>query len=398
MSDAWRVVEFRGRQGLLHLEADWRRLCASMPQRTAFHTFEAHLAYVDRIMTDPSGLRCLALRDGRQVRAICLLEERTDRSLGIPLSVWGIPAPPHLPLPDAIGLGDDAGHNLLPLIVKHLKLDRSGPPLLMLGPCPDVAPLWTGLPHIDRRAYCVDAVGSMLVLDCTRSFNAVAATWSKSLRRSLRREQSRLSDLADVRFVRAPETGDLAREFEAFLNVEGSGWKGASGTRTAVRFRKNQPPFFRDLLSIQGGEDGCEIDALYADGRCVAAVLGMRTGQEYTAIKVGYDERYARIAPGRLLLARLIERCCQDPRVARLNFASDQPWERVWRPTPVPLQRVFVALAPGRGLPLIALLRLRFGLGRRFVRACRADLGRMRSRLAEQRSPELRRERRNIVA
>ena len=92
MSTGWNVVEYRGRDGLLQLEADWRRLCAAMPTRTSYHAFEAHLANVDHLMKAPDELRCLALRDRREVRAICLLEAKPDRILGPPCRYGSCPS------------------------------------------------------------------------------------------------------------------------------------------------------------------------------------------------------------------------------------------------------------------------------------------------------------------
>ena len=97
-----RVVEHRGRAGLDQLAGDWRRLSAAMATSTAFHTYETHVAYVDHLAVAPERLRYVVLADGREVRAICPLEARTDRTLGIPIPVWGAPWHPHWPLADVI--------------------------------------------------------------------------------------------------------------------------------------------------------------------------------------------------------------------------------------------------------------------------------------------------------
>ena len=107
---------------------------------------------------------------------------------------------------------------------------------------------------------------------------------SKKFRSTLRNRHRKLDSLSHVRFVTAPSDADLAAEFETFLEVEASGWKGANGTRTAIRFRRNQPAFFRSLLSLDGAEDYCEINALYAEGRCIATELCARTGEEYAGL------------------------------------------------------------------------------------------------------------------
>ena len=133
MSTGWNVVEYRGRDGLLQLEADWRRLCAAMPTRTSYHAFEAHLANVDHLMKAPDELRCLALRDRREVRAICLLEAKPDRILGPPLQVWKLPIPPLMRMRDIICPENEARGAFIPLLADHLRKRPEGCRLLDLG-------------------------------------------------------------------------------------------------------------------------------------------------------------------------------------------------------------------------------------------------------------------------
>ena len=372
-SPAWSIVEYRGRAGLLQLEDEWRRLYAAMPLRTSYHAFEAHLAYVDYLMAAPDELRCLALHDGRQTRAICPLEPRVDRTLGLPVPVWGMPAPPHLPLPDIVCPEDEARRESIPALTAWMRRDHGGRRLLILGPLPASSVLWDGLQRLDGGLSCTDTAGGMHVIDCAGSFDELFAGLSKNSRRMLKRARKKLALLEDVRFVSAPGEADLATELETFLDVEASGWKGASGTRTAISLRGNQPDFFRSLLPTRNGKDHFEIDALYAEGRCIASQLCARTGSEYAGLKIGYDEHYSRFTPGQLLCERIIERCCQDPDIRRFNFLSEAAWHLAWRPDLIELQRAYVALDPWFGRALIALLRLRFGPGRRFVRWTRNE-------------------------
>ena len=44
------------------------------------------------------------------------------------------------------------------------------------------------------------------------------------------------------------------------------------------------------------GEVRCEMHALYGDGRCLASLFCVWTGADYAAVKIAYDEHYARWA------------------------------------------------------------------------------------------------------
>ena len=86
----WEVTECRGQAGLQGLEADWRRLCAGMPERSFFIAYEACAEYFARLHRAPDQIRCLLLANGERPRAICLLEPRLERRLGLPFQVWRV--------------------------------------------------------------------------------------------------------------------------------------------------------------------------------------------------------------------------------------------------------------------------------------------------------------------
>jgi hypothetical protein len=375
VSALWRIEESRGRDGLLQLEADWRRIYAAMPVRTSHHAFEAHLAYADHVMKAPGALRCLALRDEREVRAICLLEAKSDRILGPPVRVWQLPAVPLMRMRDIICPEDDARRAFIPVLVAYLRERPEGCRLVDLGPLPERSVLWEGLARLGAGMYCTEAVEGMHVLDCTKHHEELVATRSRHFRHDLRRHRRRLDSLADVRFVTVTEAADLHAAYDTLVDLEASGWKGAA--RSSIRSTRGWPAFFRSLLSVSADGDRCEIHALYAEGRCIASQLCLRTGGEYAGLKTCYDEGYSRLAPGLLLLDYVLERCCQDPAVVRMNWLNESAWQRPWRPDSVAMQHTYVAIGRWSAVPLIALLHLRFGYVRRLARRMRSDRERL---------------------
>ena len=104
----WRIVEYLGRAGLEQLETDWKQLYAAMPARSRYHAYEAHLACLSHLCAAPALFRYLALTDGKNVRAICPLEARRERILGIPASSWALPWHSHWQVTDVIAPEDEA--------------------------------------------------------------------------------------------------------------------------------------------------------------------------------------------------------------------------------------------------------------------------------------------------
>ncbi|MEZ5125242.1 MAG: GNAT family N-acetyltransferase [Thermoleophilia bacterium] len=367
----WRIVEHRGREGLHELRSEWEQVYAEMPRRTPFHAWSAHVAYANHLATNPDQLRYLALRDERRTRLICPLEPRDDTSLDTPLAVWGIPWHPHWPIADVICPDDEARRAFVPLLAAHLRDHNEGRGLAVLGPLPEDSPLWDGLAHVKLCEKSTHQTMDAFVFDCTRPYDELLGRASSHFRKELRRSARRLAASSDVTYVQAGEGEEFDVLFEAFLAVESSGWKGANGTGSAIRLHEKLTAFYRDLARGMQASHGCEVSALYADGRCIAAEFSLRSGDEYATLKSGYDESYRTLGPGHLLCARTLERCCADPSITRYNQLTDAAWLHVWRPDEDALQQAHVSISPAKGHMLIALLKLRYGPGRRLVRWAR---------------------------
>jgi hypothetical protein len=383
LPDGWSIVEHRGREAFEQLAADWDRLCDAMPQRTAYQACAAQRAYAELLMDEPDRWRCLVLRDAHAVRAICPLEARTDDVLGPGLAVWGVPWHPHLLVSDVICPEDDARRVLVPALAEYLRREPAGGRLAVLGPLPAGSVLWDGLRRLAPLDYCLQPAEPCDVFDCGRPFDELMARLSKHFRRNLRAHRKKLASFADVRFVTA--TGDgLDAAFETFIAVEASGWKGASGVGSAVALHPHLLAFYRRLAA--NTRDRCEINLLVADGRCLAAQFCVVSGEQYSILKIGYDEAYARIGPGLLLLETTLERCCTDPAIKRMSLVTDGAWQRDWRPDVVAMQRVYLGLGRWSARPLVALLDLRFGPARALVTRVRERRAATRERRAERAS------------
>lgn len=373
---AWSIIEYRGRPGLEQLEADWRRLYAAMPTRSRYHAYEAQLAYLINLCEAPALARYLALTDGDSVRAICPLEAVNDRSLRLPLGAWALPSHPHWIATDVVAPEGEARLALLPIVVGFLRkhADRRG--LLVLGPAPETSTLWQGLRGVAPGKYRTHLATPSNFFDCSTPYDQLMERLSKHFRRNLRAHRNKLQALGEVRLVNVVGQEGLETELETFLAVEVSGWKGQAGAGSAIRLHPNLVAFYGDLTrTMLGPEDRCEINSLYVEGRCVASQFCVRTGVEYTILKIAYDETFARFGPGQLLFERTLERCCADPGIDRLDLVSDASWFRDWQTQRTPMQQAHVAIDRWSGRPLVALVGFRYGLARRIVRKLRGPEG-----------------------
>jgi hypothetical protein len=48
-------------------------------------------------------------------------------------------------------------------------------------------------------------------------------------------------------------------------------------------------------------------------------------------IKIGYLEAHRELAPGNLLMQRVLEQCDSDPAIRKVSLGTDPPWSHSWR-------------------------------------------------------------------
>lgn len=359
-----RIVEHRGLRGLRELEADWKRLLRQMPERRPEHAFETHLAYLTHFGGADDGITCLALTDGERVQAICPLRTASLEILRRPTRCLGLTCWDDGLLLDVICPSEEAQRELLPKVVQFLGSTPSRPHWLVFDRVLEDSTLWQCLKSLDARTYCMQDAAPTDVIPCDRPFEQLASGLSKNFRGNLRKARNKLALLPEVRFETASTGPELERAFEAFVELEASGWKGDAGTRSAIKRKPDQLGYHKQLATTRW-DDGasCEINSLYAEGVCIAAVFCVRVATEYQVAKIAYDERYARCAPGQLLIEKTLERCCEHPDIDRVNLQSDAAWHRDWRTDAIKSHSYYIGLGALMGPALVSLFRaqLRYG-------------------------------------
>lgn len=366
MAERWHVVEARGVAGLEDMERDWRRLYARIPLRTSFLSYEACLARV-KCLPWADKVRCLALADEREVRALCVLEPGRKRLLRRDQRVWRVLWLEHSRQASALCPDDGSARALVPALVAYLRRRHEGRRLLLLGPAPASSAMWAGLRDLPRLRYRVEPRETVWILDCARPFGEVRASLPRHFRHNLNTARNRLAKLGDVQYVFASDPADIEAELRTFLEVEASGWKGERGTRSALRNLGAQRAVFEVMArDLHEATDYCEISSLRAGERCLASLFATRTGGVYSGLKIGRDEEFDRVSPGHLLVEKTVERCCEDPGIRCLDMVSNADWVRGWQPDGVPLQAAYVILTGAAECPFTAAaLWLRLGPGRR---------------------------------
>lgn len=154
-----------------------------------------------------------------------------------------------------------------------------------------------------------------------------------------------------------PEAVDAA--VQRFGGLESAGWKGAAGT--AVAADNAQGRFYRDMMR-RFAATGCgAVHEIHVAGQLAAAQLLVWSEGMTVFLKTAYDERLSALAPGRILMHRLLEDqlTAHPARVNELytDVGKSPDW-LAWATFDAPIENIEVFRSPGARQVFLGARRL----------------------------------------
>ena len=151
---------------------------------------------------------------------------------------------------------------------------------------------------------CHHALTMNIALD--GDFDGYWSSRSKNLRSNIRRYRHRLQkESLQENMVLLDEPRDLHDAVARYGVLESNGWKGRAGT--AVAIDNLQGAFYSEVLKAFAASARGHVYEYYLNDALVASRLAISNTDMLVILKTTYDETYAKFAPGRLLLYRVIE-------------------------------------------------------------------------------------------
>jgi CelD/BcsL family acetyltransferase involved in cellulose biosynthesis len=315
-----------GPDGLRRLTPAWEELVARIEQPRFFHQPAWYRGYLESLAPEPDSTLFCAVWVEDQLEAIVPLTRiRRPGAVGLEL-----PRHPHMPLADVVVARSEHLSEYLSLVLQGLARDRpEGWDFIRFAGILVHAPLYRTLAGGEYSSRLHYATGHCDYLEIC-PYDEMFRRTSSNYRSNLRRARKRLAELPDVHHTRSVAAADLARDFETFLELENSGWKGSQGTAIQVDDRLTE--FYRNLTRDFGEDGNCEIHTLWSGSKPLAAEFLLRTSDTLYQLKLAYDEEFSQYAPGNLLLERILQQCHQRGDVRYLNLVSDAHWHTKLRP------------------------------------------------------------------
>lgn len=165
-------------------------------------------------------------------------------------------------------------------------------------------------------------------IDCKETFETYWQTRSKNLRKNIQRYRNRLdSENMTFRFEVHTESAAVYDAVDRYSVLESSGWKGKSGT--SLHPDNVQGKFYRNFLTELATNNNSLVIEFYINDQLAASRLCSYTSNIFIILKTSYDETLKNFAPGRLLLAEVIQYVMENSIAATIDFYTHATEEQM---------------------------------------------------------------------
>jgi len=167
---------------------------------------------------------------------------------------------------------------------------------------------------------CDDRVPFIRVEDSSRDARALLSPkYSKEIMRKIRALEKR----GDLEFTVVRDSSEFEEQFEAFLRVEASGWKGKDGG--AIVLQQDTLKFWLNVAKGAAEMGRLRLYLLRCGGRAIAGELGVIWGGRFFCLKIAYDEEYSNFAPGIMMTLHALKACLEDPTISVYDRCGELP-------------------------------------------------------------------------
>lgn len=324
------AVHHAGYEGIVRSEPAWRALSAAARSRRFVHAYDWSAAFFAHLRPPDEPIGLIELR--REGRCVGLFpyQRRRIRKFGFTLTVLALPSSPHLILADVLLEDTGAARESLRALRAALARDRIGWHALLLANVLEDSDAVRFAAGLGGEAITRPGGGSRY-FDATQPYAELSGHFAGPLRKTLKKGRKRLEQAGAVECVSIP-AGDarMPWAFERFLALEAGGWKGETGTGSAIALSEDLKHFYRDLTAVSSAEMRVEINLLCLDGAPIAGQFASVCARRRSIHKIAYDESFQHASPGTVLMAHTLERSCADPAIDTLSLVTDMTWMRNW--------------------------------------------------------------------
>lgn len=333
------VQLLRGKRGLEAIRPVWQQLVEHVDHAAFYHQYAWYENYLNHLESEPERMLFVSVFRGAKIVAILPLIYRKATWAG-GLRILQVPFHDYLCVADALIRSGENHAEIMNRVIRQLRSSGSLEwdellfPEAPAGSCADLG--------LRNRSWVMTvretAHGSDHIPNAG-GYEATMQRLSGSFKRDLRRKRKHAEKTGALTYRSVESSEQLDEAFKEFLDVEGSGWKGRDGTRTAINCNPEIEGFYRGLMHAGTASSHCVINLMYSNDTCIAAEFCLYCNEVLSILKIGYLESHARVSPGSLLLDCVLQDWCERPGFRAVNLVGNAAWQRTWHPEGKPVFR-----------------------------------------------------------
>lgn len=340
----------QGRRGLEAARSAWEELADHLDSAAFYHQYAWYENYADHLELEPQCLFFALVSRGSEVVAILPLRYLKNARVG-GLRVLQLPSHDHLCVADALVRSGEDHAGVMNCVIRQLRRSGLGWDMLLFPDVPAESSVDQGLRGKSGMSVVRESARDSDYIPNTGGYEATTQRLSGSFKRDLRRKRKHAEDSGTLTYRSVESAGELDDAFKTFLEIEGSGWKGRDGVRTAINCNPEVEDFYRGLMHVRTASTHCVINLLYLNETCIAAEFCLSCNGVLSLLKIGYRESHARVSPGSLLFDCVLRDWCERRGLCEISLVGDASWQKTWHPDAKPVYRYRVYNRTLRALP-----------------------------------------------
>jgi hypothetical protein len=326
-------IAYQGLEGLRRLTPEWNLLAQSITGARFMHFPEWYRAYLSSLAADAASVWFIAAYRDQSLVAVFPCQFQSHCISGLRPRVFGTIDDDQMQLSDFVFAQTPENEHLLCQLTDWLRSQRTirWDELRIRKVAEDSAIAHAFRARQPAATLALRHDGSSY-FDTSGNYDHATRAMSGSFKRNLRRLARRAERTAPLRFQSYRRPEEVGPAFEQMVELEASGWKGTSGSASAIRCQSAMLAFYRALVREFGVRNGCVINILWHGEQAVAGQFCLQLGRTLNILKIGFSDAHAHIAPGNLLLERTLQNACEDPHTAVVSLVNAPPWSRSFKP------------------------------------------------------------------
>lgn len=374
------VDVYQGRDGLAAVSEDWRLLLEHLRRNRFFHYYGWWTSYLGALEREPDTVFVFVVRCDGQPVAIIPMKHYTRKWYSLQVRRWELPKHPHLPLNDIlIGAGAVTTAEIIAALTRALHEHESwGWDVLSFTGVLEESPL----AELVTRAQGFVVTTPLMTCDyltCQGTYEDIVAKFSRNFRSNLNKARNKLAREKKVEFRSVTDLPELTSGFAEFLDIEASGWKGAKGTSTAIKLHPDLIQFYQSLIDELGPSGAVMINSLKVGDRPIASQFCIKDEDTLYLLKLAYDEDWSRVAPGNMLLERVIQEGIRSKGFQHINLVGDPLWFKDWQPDSQSVYNIWLFNRTPVGLALFGAMKAKQWLKLYYHKYLKRDPGSVKS-------------------